>query len=120
MQRLQTQWDQKVNQINNWKSQRKTPDKLVQDPPDFILTTISEDERDDYEDSYEEEDAEQAELDDYEEPDKRLAEKIADLLDGYHRKKWPLTHVLALPLVIPFLISFSICCWFSSTFLRRR
>ena len=89
---------------------------MVQDPPDFILTAIPEDEKEDYDDVYEDDDGEQADLDEYEEPDKNLGKRISDWLDGYHRKKWPLMHVLAVPLLLVVLIVFGLCCWCSSTF----
>jgi hypothetical protein len=106
--------------MDSWNLQSKQSRELAQEAADFILVPIPEDEKEEYEDSCEEENDELAELDDYEEPDKTLGQKFSDWLDGYHRNRWPLVHVLAFPLVLVFLIVFEICCWFSSTFLRGR
>lgn len=57
---------------------------------------------------------------DCDEWDKTVGERISDWLNCYQQNEWPLTHVLALPVVIAVLIGFSVYCWFTSTFLRSK
>jgi curved DNA-binding protein CbpA len=55
-----------------------------------------------------------------EDPAKTLGQGFSIWLDGYHADKWPLTHLLAFPLVALLIVGFLLCCWFSHVFLRDR